>query len=67
MVTLREFTYLEEVCAGGGHKAAVTARIRYGWVKFMEYGTLLYENVSSKTEGGDLLGEQLLRQMKNCS
>ena len=41
--TVREFTYLgDRVSAGGGCEAAVTARTRCGWVKFMECGELLY-------------------------
>ena len=42
--TVREFTYLGDgVSAGGGYVAAVTARTRCGWVKFMDYGELLYD------------------------
>ena len=32
----------DRVGAGGGCEAAVTARMRCGWVKFMESGELLY-------------------------
>ena len=40
--TVREFTYLgDRVSAGGGCEAAVTARMRCGWVKFRECGELL--------------------------
>ena len=40
--TVMEFTYLgDRVSAGGGCEAAVTARKRCGWVKFMECGELL--------------------------
>ena len=35
--SVREFTYLgDRVSAGRGYEAAVTARTRYGWVKFRE-------------------------------
>ena len=35
--TVSEFTYLgDRVIAGGGCKAAATARTRCGWVKFRE-------------------------------
>ena len=38
-----EFTCLcDRVRAGGGCDAAVTARTSCGWVKFREYGHLLY-------------------------
>ena len=41
--TVREFTYLgDRVSTGGGCEAAVTARTRCGWVKFREFGELLY-------------------------
>ena len=41
--TVREFTYLgDKVSAGGGCEAAVTARSKCGWVKFMESGELLH-------------------------
>ena len=41
--TVSEFTYLgDRGSDGGGCEAAVTARTRYGWVKFREYGELLY-------------------------
>ena len=41
--TVRKFTYLGDgVIAGGGCDSAVTARTRYGWVKFRECGELLY-------------------------
>ena len=40
--TVREFTYLgDRVSAGGWCEAAVTARIRCGWFKFMECSELL--------------------------
>ena len=40
---LQEFTYLgDRVSVGGGHEAAVTARTRCGWVKFMESCELLH-------------------------
>ena len=43
METAREFTYLgDRVSAGGGCEAAVTARTRCGWAKYMECGELLY-------------------------
>ena len=43
VVTVREFTFIgDSVSAGGGFEAAVTARIRYGWVKFRECLELLY-------------------------
>ena len=42
METVREFTYLgDRVSAGGGCKAAVTARTRCWWGKYMECGELL--------------------------
>ena len=42
METVRELTYLgDRVSASGGCEAAVSARIRCGWVKFMECGKLL--------------------------
>ena len=42
--TVREFTYLgDRVSVGGECEAAVTARARCGWVKFMECGELLYD------------------------
>ena len=42
--TVREFRYLcDWVSAVGGCEAAVTARTRCGWVKFMECGELLYD------------------------
>ena len=41
--TVSEFTYLgDRVSAIGGCEAGVTVRTRYGWVKFREYGELLY-------------------------
>ena len=41
--TVCEITYLgDRVSAGGECEAAVTARTRYGWVKFRECGELLY-------------------------
>ncbi|XP_002731282.2 uncharacterized protein LOC100366586, partial [Saccoglossus kowalevskii] len=41
--TVKEFTYLgDKVSVGGGCEAAVTARARFAWVKFREYGELLY-------------------------
>ena len=41
--TVKEFIYLDDsVSAGGGCEAAVTARTRCGWLKFMECGELLY-------------------------
>ena len=41
--TVREFTYLgDRVSAGGGCEAAVTARARYGWLRFRECSVLLY-------------------------
>ena len=40
---VKEFTYLgDRMSAGGGCEAAVTARIRCGFVKFMECSELLY-------------------------
>ena len=43
VLKLREFTYLvDRLSIGGGCEAAVTARTRCGWVKFREYGELLY-------------------------
>ena len=41
--TVREFTYLgDRVSAGGGCEAAVSARIRCGWVKLRECSELLH-------------------------
>ena len=41
--TVGELTYLgDRESVGGGCEAAVTARIRCGWVKFWECGELLY-------------------------
>ena len=41
--TVMEFTYLDDsLSAVGGCEAAVTARTRCGWDKFMEYSDLLY-------------------------
>ena len=41
--TVNEFTYLgDRVSAGGGCKAALTARTRCGWVMFRECGELLH-------------------------
>ena len=46
METVGEFTYLgDRVSAGGGCEAAVTARIRCGWVGFRECSELLYGNM----------------------
>ena len=43
METIRKFTYKsDKVSAGGGCEAAVTARTRCLWVKFMECDLLLY-------------------------
>ena len=40
--TVKEFTYLgDRVDGSGGCEAAVTARARFGWVKFRECGELL--------------------------
>ena len=40
--TVKEFCYLgDEVIADGGCEAAVTARARFGWVKFKECGEQL--------------------------
>ena len=40
---VKEFTYLgDRVSAGGGCEATVTVRTRCWWVKFREYGELLY-------------------------
>ena len=42
--TVRESTYLgNRVSEGGGCEAAVTARARCGWMKFMECGEFLHE------------------------
>ena len=42
--TVREFTYVgDNVSAGGGSEAAVTARIRHGWTKIRECSDLLYD------------------------
>ena len=43
VAAVREFTFLgDRVNAGGGYKAAVTARTRCGWIKFRECSKLLY-------------------------
>ena len=43
METVRQLTYPgDRVSAGGGCKAAMTARKRNGWVKLMECGELVY-------------------------
>ena len=43
--TVNRFCYLEgRLNSSGGCKAAVTARIKIGWVRFKEYGELLLEN-----------------------
>ena len=43
MEIVREFTYFgDRVSAGEGCEAVVTARTRCGWVKFREFGELLY-------------------------
>ena len=40
--SVKEFTYLgDKVSVDGGCEAAVTARVRFGWVKFRECGELL--------------------------
>ena len=42
METVSEFTYLgDRVNSGGGCEVAVTARTRYGWVRFGECDELL--------------------------
>ena len=41
--TVKEFCYLgDRINVSGGCGAAVTARARFGWVKFREWGELLY-------------------------
>ena len=41
--TVREFTYFGgRVRASGGCEAAVTAKTRFGWVRFRECGELMY-------------------------
>ena len=43
--TVNRFCYLEgKLSSSGGCEAAVTARVRIGWVKFRKYGELLLEN-----------------------
>ena len=43
METVREFTCLDDrMSAGGGCEAAVIARMKCVWVKFMECSELLY-------------------------
>ena len=43
--TVNRFCYLEgRLNSNGGCEAAVTARVRIGWVRFREYGELLLEN-----------------------
>ena len=43
--TVNEFCYLgDRLNAGGGCEAAVTARVRIGWVRFRESGELLLGN-----------------------
>jgi len=50
---MKEFYYLgDKVNASGGCEAAVTARARFGWVKFRECGELLHgKRFSLKTKG----------------
>ena len=49
MKRVREITYLgDRVSAGGGCEAAVTARTRCGWAKFMECGELLHGRLTLK-------------------
>ncbi len=50
---VKEFCYLgDKVNASGGCEAAVTARARFGWVKFRECGELLHgKRFSLKTKG----------------
>ena len=50
---VRDFCYLgDRVNAGGGYEAAVTARVRIGWVKFRECGVLLNsKRLSLKLKG----------------
>ena len=43
--TVNRFCYLEgRLNSSGGCEAAVTARVRIGWVRFREYGELLLRN-----------------------
>ena len=43
--TVNGFCYLgDRLNASGGREAAVTARVRIGWVRFREYGELLLGN-----------------------
>ena len=51
--TVKGFCYLgDRVNASGGCEAAVTARARFGWVKFRECGELLHgKRFSLKTKG----------------
>ena len=43
--TVNRLCYLEgKLNSSGGCEAAVTARVRIGWVKFREYGELLLGN-----------------------
>jgi len=51
--TVKEFSYLgDRVDGSGGCEAAVTARARFGWVKFRECGELLYgKRFSLKVKG----------------
>ena len=43
--TMNGFCYLgDRLNASGGCEAAVTARVRIGWVRFSECGELLLEN-----------------------
>ena len=50
--TVWEFTYLgDRVSAGGGCVAAVTARTRCGWVKFIRVRCVaVWQEISSKVE-----------------
>ena len=50
---VKSFCYLgDRLNANGGSEAAVTARTRIGWIKFREYGELLYgRKISLKMKG----------------
>ena len=50
--TVRQFTcHGDRMSVGGGCEAAVTARTRCWWVKFREYGELLYGRFPLKLKG----------------
>ena len=54
--TVSDFTYLgDRVSAGGGCEAAVTARTRFGWIKFRSVVSCCMSYVRSATLYGSLV------------